>query len=260
MSSLRYFTKRINNISCALAEVAMQNVMITGAGRTYALGYNLVLRYLEGGDLVVATVRKPNDALSELKERYGGRLIILIMDIGDTESVNRAAAELCGQVDHLDLIVNNAVTVSPDCDKEFWDVNLDYIAGTVNVTAVGAMRVIKAFYPLLKASKGVALIMNISSEAGSITRCYRTFMLDYGMAKAALNMATMNLYNTFKNDRKINIFCVHPGWIRTDGDPNNPAPHSSYEAAGILKELFEKRWNDFDGHRFITNLGEDYPF
>ena len=86
------------------------------------------------------------------------------------------------------------------------------------------------------------------------------FMLDYGMAKAALNMATMNLYNTFKNDRKINIFCIHPGWIRTDGDPNNPAPLSSYEAAGILKELFEKRWNDFDGHRFITNLGEDYPF
>ncbi len=27
-----------------------QNVMITGAGRSYALGYNLVLRYLENGE------------------------------------------------------------------------------------------------------------------------------------------------------------------------------------------------------------------
>lgn len=237
-----------------------KNVMVTGAGKACGLGFNLVLRYLEAGDTVVATIRKPCAELDELKAKHGDKLIILTMDIGSSESVNNVAKELSAQITHLDLLINNAVTVSPDVDKGFFEADLDYIAGTVNVAAVGPMRVIKAFYPLLQASEGVALIMNISSEAGSITRCYRTFMLDYGMAKAALNMATMNLYNTFKNDRKINIFCIHPGWIRTDGDPNNPAPLSSYEAAGILKELFEKRWNDFDGHRFITNLGEDYPF
>ena len=80
------------------------------------------------------------------------------------------------------------------------------------------------------------------------------------MAKAALNMATMNLYNTFRNDKSVNIFCVHPGWVRTDGRADNPAPLSSYKAAEILSELFEKKRNDFDSHRFITNLDEDYPF
>ena len=35
---------------------------------------------------------------------------------------------------------------------------------------------------------------------------------------------------------------------------------SSYEAAGILKDLFESRREDFTGHRFITNEGTDYPF
>lgn len=34
----------------------------------------------------------------------------------------------------------------------------------------------------------------------------------------------------------------------------------NYEAVGILKELFEKRRNDFTGRRFITNENEDYPF
>lgn len=237
-----------------------KTVMVTGAGKACGLGFNLVLRYLEAGDTVAATIRKPCAELDELKNQYGDKLIILTMDIGSSESVNNAAQELSKQLSHLDLLINNAVAVSPDVDKGFFEADLDYIPNTVNVAAVGPMRVIKAFYPLLKASEGVALIMNISSEAGSISKCYRTFMLDYGMAKAALNMATMNLYNTFKDEGKINIFCIHPGWIRTDGDPNNPAPLSSYEAAGILKELFEKRWNDFDGHRFITNLGEDYPF
>ena len=234
--------------------------MITGTGRPYALGYNFVLRYLEAGDRVVATVRKASPDLEKLKETYGDQLIILTMDIGQSDSVNQAAQMLGEELDHLDLIVNNAVTVSPDCDKGFFEANLDYIAHTVDVTAVGPMRVIKAFYPLLKASKDVALIINVSSEAGSITKCYRKNMIDYGMAKAALNMATMNLVNTFKDDKSINFFCVHPGWIRTDGREDNPAPLSSYEAAEILRLLFEKRREDHEGHRFITNEDEDYPF
>ena len=44
---------------------------------------------------------------------------------------------------------------------------------------------------------------------------------DYVIAKAALNMGTMNLVNVLKDDEKMNIFCVHPGWIRTDGKPDN---------------------------------------
>ena len=237
-----------------------QNVMITGAGKAVGLGFNIALRYLEAGDNVVATIRKPCAELDELKTQYGNKLTILTMDISSTESVNAAASELASVMDHLDLLINNAVAVSPDCDKGFFDADLDYIARTVDISAVGPMRVIKAFYPFLVKSEGTALIMNISSEAGSISKCYRTNMIDYGMAKASLNMATMNLYNTFKDERKVNIFCVHPGWIRTDGRPDNPAPLSSYEAAEILRLMFEKKREDFECHRFITNLNEDYPF
>ncbi len=236
------------------------NVMVTGTGRSFALGYNMALRYLENGDTVVATVRKASEDLEKLKEQYKEKLIILTMDIGNTPSVENAARELEEKLPYLDLIINNAVTVSPDCDKEFFEANLDYIAATVNVTSVGAMRVIKAFYPMLKKSPMTALIMNISSEAGSISKCYRTNMIDYGMAKAALNMATMNLVNTFKDDPQINIFCVHPGWIRTDGRPDNKAPLSSYDAAEILRKMFETKREDKTGPRFIINTGEEYPF
>ena len=235
-------------------------VMVTGTGRPYALGYNLVLRYLEAGDTVIASVRRPSDAIEELKEKYGERLIVITMDLLDTDSVNAAARETAENVDHIDILINNAVGVSPDCDKGFFEADLDYIAKTVDIIAVGTMRVIKAFYPLLIKSSDTALIMNISSEAGSIEKCYRTNMIDYGMGKAALNMATMNLYNTFKEEGKVNIFAVHPGWIRTDGKDDNPAPLSSYEAAGILKDLFSEKRYDLTGHRFITNEGEDYPF
>lgn len=237
-----------------------QNVMITGTGRSYALGYNMVLRYLENGDNVIATVRKESKELNKLKEIYGDKLLVATMDIGDTDSVNMAKDLVEKHFDHIDLLINNAVTVSEDCDMEFFDTNLDYIAHTVDVTAVGPLRVIKAFYPLLIQGEKMSLVINITSEAGSISKCYRTNLIDYGMAKAALNMGTMNLVNVFKDDERINIFCVHPGWIRTDGKPDNQAPLSSYDAAEILRKLFDEKRYDKTGPRFITNEGEEYPF
>lgn len=67
-----------------------QIVMVTGTGRSYALGFNLVLRYLEDGDTVIATVRKESEDLLKVKEQYGDKLIILTMDISSSESVNAA--------------------------------------------------------------------------------------------------------------------------------------------------------------------------
>ncbi len=236
-----------------------QNVFITGTGREMALGFNFVRRYLEQGDHVIATVRKPSPALERLAADYPGSLDILTMDIGSSESVNAAAAEAAKLVPCIDLLINNAVTTSPDCGKEFVDANLDYIAGVVDVGAVGPLRVIKALLPLLKKSEGTALIANISSEAGSIGKCYRTNMIDYAMAKCALNMGTMTLRNAFKDDPKLNIICVHPGWVRTS-PAQAAAPFAPYDSAEILRKLFEQKRCDFDGPVFVQYDGTEYPW
>ncbi len=236
-----------------------KTVLITGTGRPYALGFNLVRRYLEDGDSVFATVRRPSEALEELKKDYPDKLFILTMDIGSTESVN-AAAEKAGELtSHLDLIINNATTASADTMKELPAFDLDQIAPAVNIGAVGPVRVIKAFLPLLKKSTEGALIVNISSEAGSIGKCYRTYYLDYGTEKAALNMLTMTLHNYFKNDPDLNIICIHPGWMRTNPG-NDEAPLIPYEHAETLRRLFERRWHDKEGPVFITYEGEAYPW
>ena len=236
-----------------------QHVLITGTGRPYALGFNLVKRYLEHGDSVFASVRRPSEALEELKRDYPDRLHILTMDIASTESVNAAAREAERLTDRLDLIVNNATTASADTMKELPDFDLDLIAPAVNVGAVGPVRVLKAFLPLLKKSAVGALVVNISSEAGSIGKCYRTFYLDYGTEKAALNMLTKTLHNYFKNDPNLNILCVHPGWIRTNPG-NSEAPLDPYEHAETLRLLFEARRHDKTGPIFITHSGEAYSW
>ena len=236
-----------------------QNVLITGTGRELALGFNFVRRYLEQGDTVFACIRKPSEALERLQKQYPDTLYILTMDIGNTESVNAAAEKAAQLVPCLDLIINNAVTTSPDTNKELEDFDLDTVMPALDVATVGLLRVIKAFLPMLHKSEGTALIVNISSEAGSIGACYRSTYIDYGMAKAALNMATKTLHNKFKDDPKMNIICVHPGWMRTN-EGNAKAPFDPYEHAETMRLLFEEKRNDKEGPIFVTYAGEEYPW
>ena len=236
-----------------------QTVLITGTGRPWALGFNLVRRYLEQGDTVFATIRRPSEALENLQKEYPDQLRVLTMDIASTPSVNAAAAQAAALTDHLDLIINNATTASADTMKPLGKFDLDLIAPAVNVGAVGPIRVIKAFLPLLKNSSIGALVVNISSEAGSIGKCYRNYYLDYGTEKAALNMLTMTLHNDWKNEPNLNILCLHPGWMRTNPG-NDEAPLLPYEHAETLRLLFESRRHDKEGPVFITWEGEPYPW
>lgn len=235
-----------------------QYVLITGTGREMALGFNFVRRYLEQGDHVIATVRKPSEALEKLQTQWPDTLHIQLMDIGSTESVNAAVAAVAEYAPRMDLIINNAVTTSPDTNKELEDFDLDTVMPALNVATVGPLRVIKAFLPLLKKSDN-ALIVNISSEAGSIGACYRSTYIDYGMAKAALNMATKTLYNKFKDDPKINIITVHPGWMRTNVG-NAKAPFDPYDHAETMRLMFETKRHDKTGPIFVTYAGEEYPW
>ena len=236
-----------------------QYVLVTGTGRPMALGFNFVLRYLEQGADVIATVRKPSEGLNELQKQYPDTLHILEMDVGSTSSVKAAYEKAKDMVPCLDTIINNAVTTSPDTNKELEEFNLDDIPAVINVDAVGPLRVVKEFMPLMKKSPIPALIVNISSEAGSIGKCYRSYYLDYGMAKAGMNMSTKTLHNKFKDDPMMNIICVHPGWVRTNPD-NHMAPFGSYEQAETLRLLFEAKRGDKTGPIFVTWAGEEYPW
>lgn len=236
-----------------------QYVLITGTGRPMALGFNFVLRYLEQGADVIATVRKPSDGLNELQKKYPDMLHVLEMDVGSTPSVMEAYEQAKQMVPYLDTVINNAVITSPDTNKELEDFNLDDIPAVINVDAVGPLRVVKEFMPLLKKSEIPALIVNISSEAGSIVKCYRSYYLDYGMAKAGMNMSTKTLHNKFRDDPKMNIICVHPGWMHTN-EGNAKAPFEPYDHAETMRKMFEQKRTDKEGPIFVTWAGEEYPW
>jgi len=223
-------------------------VLITGASK--GLGYSLTELYLSKGHLVIATYRKNLENLEKIKENKN--LLLYKMDVSDEESVKTAYEYIGNKVKYIDILINNAAIYIEDKSKTIENIDIENVIQTLNVNSIGPLRVLKYFYPLVE--KGFKkLIINISSEAGSISNCWRDREYGYCMSKSALNILSAILQNYSKN-KGIKVLSIHPGWMRTDmGGPNaDISPEKSTE--GIFN-LSLKEWDVNDKNIYMDYKG-----
>lgn len=233
----------------------MNNVVITGASR--GLGFFLAKKYLEDGNQVFAGARDIQaPKLNALAKEYPDRLIIVELNVADTESVNKAAITVKHHTGKVDILINNAAIHNETSFEKLENADIDDCLNVYDVNSLGPLRVVKAFLPLIRESLN-AKIINISSESGSIGACQREKEFDYCMSKAALNMATKLLSNYLKRDQIV-VLAVHPGWMRTDMGGSS-ADLDPYETACCLVKLFNGI-KDVEQPVFIDHDGKNFEW
>lgn len=236
-----------------------RTVLIAGASR--GLGLNFTRRYLEEGWRVLAGARSAvwdgESGLGKLKKKYPDSLFLLRMDMTDTASMQEAAKEAEQIADRIELVINNAGIHGASSFERLEMADLDECAAVYDVNAVGPLRVVKAFLPII-AEGGQGMIVNISSESGSIKTACREKEFDYCMSKAALNMAT-KLLDNYLSARGIRVIAVHPGWMRTDMGGQN-AVQDPYETAAQLADLFARIDRADRKLLFVDNEGKEIPW
>ena len=207
---------------------------VTGADR--GLGFSICESLLKRNWQVVAGQYMPEwPELSSLSNRYPDSLYIVPLDVVSLESAITAAQITSEVVDHIDLLINNAGINADRLERKI-DETQDYdeILRIYNVNAVGPLRVVEAFFPLVKAGNLKRLCF-VSSEAGSIERCWRDSWYGYTMSKAALNRAVKVMFNHLRPEG-FTFRLFHPGWVQSyiSGRKNEDAdltPEESAEAA-----------------------------
>jgi NAD(P)-dependent dehydrogenase (short-subunit alcohol dehydrogenase family) len=219
----------------------MAMVCVTGADR--GLGLALTRKLLELGYTVFAGRFDSSwIGLDELAESYMERLILLELNIADGESVRAAASKIAEHTDQLDFVVNNGAILGDIEAAITSELDYEQMLHVYNVNALGTLRVTQALLPLvMKGEK--KLIVNISSEAGSVGECsWRTSWYAYGMSKAALNMQSAIVHNTIKGDGG-QVLVLHPGWVKTymEGHFNETAELTAEEAAAIILKRIDEQ-------------------
>lgn len=144
------------------------------------------------------------------------------LDVTSDESVSAAAKQLEERFGELDLLINNA-GISGGTGP-IGDFDGPAMTRVLDTNAVGIVRTIHAFLPLLKASKNPVFV-NVSSGLGSFhVRADESRIehpipsLGYSASKAAVNMLT-SIYAQFVPEIRINT--VDPGYTATDLNANS---------------------------------------
>jgi NAD(P)-dependent dehydrogenase (short-subunit alcohol dehydrogenase family) len=233
-----------------------RTLFVTGADM--GLGYSLVRMVLGAGDRVVAGVFQSAEKLEAIARIEAGALEWVPLDVTDLDSVREAARRTSEKTSSLDILINNAGIIFSDnaAPLEELDLSNMHLEKTMEVNAFGPLRVTQQFLPLLEKGKQ-KLIINISSEAGSITDCTRTAWFSYNMSKTALNMQAKILQN-YLGPRGYKILAIHPGWMRTSmGGPE--ADINPDETAEGIYQLAGKSWK-VDDPIYMDYQGKPLPW
>lgn len=226
---------------------------ITGANR--GLGLALTKISLQNGGTVFAGVRGIEDAkieeLLELKENYNGNLEIIEIDVQSEESVLSALAQVKEKTKSIDVLINNAAILN-ERDKSIEELDVEAFKLALDINILGPIRVVKHFLPLLREGENQS-ILNISSEAGSLTNAY-SGDYPYGISKAALNMFSEKLHR-YLDDQDIQVLSIHPGWMKTDMGGKN-APFNPIDTAKSIIELTERKRKVTHQYVFVDYKGE----
>ena len=185
-----------------------QQILITGAGR--GLGFALTEKHLSLGDHVYALEYDIPEELTQLAKEQP-LLTVIACDIGETDSVNAAMAQPLQAGKQLDILYNVAGLYQPWGRMPLAETDIDASMRMYTVNGVGLLRVTKAALPLI--GKG-SLIVNVTSEAGSITSSMRPSEYLYCMSKASANMATKILSNEL-HAQGVRVIAIEPGWMRS---------------------------------------------
>lgn len=187
-------------------------IVVTGASR--GLGLEYVRQWAERGERVFALTRDPAGStdLRGLAGRFSDAVVPLPCDVTDPESVETARRAVAEAVRGLDVLVNNAGIMGDWTSVD--EIDLDEVRQHLEVNALGALRVTRAFLPLIRSGRGVRRLVHMTSLMGSIDDNRSGDAYGYRMSKAALNMASRSLAVDLADEGIVSV-ALHPGWVKT---------------------------------------------
>ena len=172
--------------------------LVTGSSR--GLGKEIIKKFASEGFEVIINYNKSEKDAYKLADEIGSKARVIKCDISNEEEVR----DMFDQIDHLDVLINNAAIADDKDPLEKSALEFDRVLHT-NLT--GTFLVTK--YAIEKMGNGS--IVNISSTNGIDT--YYPESIDYDASKAGIISLTHN-FAKYLSDIRVN--CICPDWIDTD--------------------------------------------
>ena len=194
--------------------------LVTGANK--GIGREIAAQLARRGMTVLLGARdkqRREDAVTALRSD-GLDVHPVALDVTDEASAAEASAQIDREYGRLDVLVNNAGVSGGMAQPS--QVDLDRLRMVFETNVFGIVNVTNAMLPLLRRS-GAAVVVNVSSEVGSLTNASDPESPLAGMppsgayvpSKTAVNSLTVQYAKELRADG-ILVNAVNPGYCATD--------------------------------------------
>ncbi|KPF90762.1 hypothetical protein IP81_13945 [Novosphingobium sp. AAP83] len=232
--------------------------LVTGANRGIGLEYTRQLA--EAGETVIATAREPENAsaLASLVQRHP-QIRIEALDLEDRASVIALGERLEGAA--IDVLLNNAGLYGGSWDnashrQSHNGMDYDLWEQIMRVNVLAPFQIIQVLRANLSAGQR-KLIINMSSDLGSISNNTQGQSYAYRSSKAALNMVTKGL-SVELGEQGFTVISMAPGWTQTDlGGASAQWP---VEASVANQRKVIAGLSKADNGAFVDLLGQKVPW
>jgi NAD(P)-dependent dehydrogenase (short-subunit alcohol dehydrogenase family) len=188
-------------------KVAGKVWVVTGAGS--GMGRELTLELLRrGGRVAAVDLEAGHLAETAALADAGDRLSTHVLNVTDRAGVEALPAAVVAAHGAVDGLVNNAGIIQPFVPVA--DLDEEAIARVMEVNFYGALWMVRAFLPLLRA-RPEAHIANVSSMGGFFPFPGQTI---YGASKAAVKLLTEGLYAELLGTG-VRVSVIMPGAVDT---------------------------------------------
>lgn len=198
------------------------HVVITGANR--GIGLAMTEKFLKEGHDVTGLCRKTSQELSNTAAR-----IMEGVDVTDLESLQKAAGEL----DHIDLLINNAGVLLGD---SYDTVDFEDLQKQVEVNTFGPLKVALTIGKKVNEGGKIGIV---TSRMGSIADNTSGGQYGYRLSKCAANAVGKSLAEDLRS-QNVTVLLLHPGYVRTEMTRGNGLIDTPESAEGLFKIMMEK--------------------
>jgi NAD(P)-dependent dehydrogenase (short-subunit alcohol dehydrogenase family) len=178
--------------------------LVTGAGR--GMGVDIAKAALAAGHAVIATGRNAARVTQAVGERDD--LLVVALDVTDTDSVQSAIDTAIARFGRIDVIVNNAGNFKAGF---FEEITPDDFRAQIETVLFGSVNVVRAALPVLRAQRA-GLLIQISSTAGVLGG-------EFTSAYAAAKFGVEGWFESLAPEVApfgIHTLLVEPGFFRTE--------------------------------------------
>jgi len=242
------FARKFKSKNILNSNYSGKNIFITGANS--GIGLELTRKFLNLNNKVFATYRKNSENLDKINNK---NLTLIKCDqksLSEIENIKKKIINV-----PINLLINSAGIFGPP-EQKLETLNFNDFQDTLMVNSLSGLKIIQLILNVAKKNT-LEMIVNISSDAGSMTKNNQGNAYIYRTSKSALNSLTKNMsVDLFKNYNII-VFAIDPGNVKSGMNPKGII--ETAVCADLIINLITFHGRKLNG-KFIDLLNKEIPW